>query len=1292
MSAKIAPTCFFVGGEAGTVLYADDMKHCHEVQSLSAAVDSMLYYEEKNRLVIITRSLLMIQLEVGSSGLITPIMKVKLSVAGDGSVVNVVWAGPGLLATSSGEKMLRFWDLAGDENYVLGLSTAGPSIAHNDRLTTIAFNPNKRVLTGGTRNGKVVMWKFVGFQGSASKKDKSGKPQKTSAANWEPMVPITMAGAIKNLSWGPSANLLAVSMPGHQHGPSILNETVLHRKLFEDTAAIQLTSERISIETSNGPVRTLDCGVRVKGLAMDSTHVVVWNGKKAEVFQHSSSTMQRVSTFPTVSTNMCICGESLYRTGAAQIEVCNLSGNVKDQIAFTEQEGEPVLLDLNGKFLVVGTANGRLKIFDVSRRVPTPIGTGGKFEETETGAPIGQMRSIRINADGTRVSILSEHVSGGQMKMTEPDSRLHVYNSDMDTVVNYEFGPTRYPVSHSWDPVEPKLLVCETLKLKTEVDSKEKISDKAPKIPPKSPTKEAASESKQSEEEITRVKQLAEERSAEKKKTDVATNDEVEITTLFATSDYGLLMQDSFELDANLEAILGLKVPRLYFMTKMTDETAAHATAASRLKSRVMRDFVGLETVDDATRAALLDFSYFLTVGNMDEAYKAVKLIKNPSVWENMAHMCVKTKRLDVAEVCLGNMGHARGARAVRESKKESEVEACVAMVAIQLGLLDDAVRLYKECGRFDLLNKLYQAAGQWDRALEIANEKDRIHLRTTHYQYAKHLESLGDTANAIKNYEKSETHRKEVPRLLFDAQYVDDLEGYINKVGDKELLKWWAQYCESNGYFDKASHFYQRAEDNLSLVRVACYGRDFTKAAEIVRETNSSAAAYHLARQHEGAGNVSEAITYFSRAGRYNHAIRLAKEHGLDTELMSFALQSTKAQMVDVAGYFEKKTENEKAVQLYQKGGEIAKALDLCFRAQLFDVLRTIADDLGADTSPETLGRCAEFFMDHGQYEKAAHLYVTAKRYDEALDLCMAHKINITEEMAERMTLAKTDDANHNAVRLALLEKLAKCCKKQGSFHLATKKYTQAGDKLKAMKCLLKSGDTEKVIFFAGVSRDQKIYTLAANYLQNLDWHNDPEIMKAIINFYTKAKEFERLSGFYDACAQVEIDEYRDYEKALGALKEAVKYKIKAKVQNKDEQLASLHQRIGLVELFVQARRLVKTDPAEMVKICHQLLDRPDVETAIRVGDGFALLIEFYYAQRNFEQAYRLIEKMRERHIILNPYLDQEMINTIYQAVGVAIEGEGGAADAAGDDVAEDDMEEEISEGEDENPAFKRK
>lgn len=57
------------------------------------------------------------------------------------------------------------------------------------------------------------------------------------------------------------------------------------------------------------------------------------------------------------------------------------------------------------------------------------------------------------------------------------------------------------------------------------------------------------------------------------------------------------------------------------------------------------------------------------------------------SVWENMAKMCVKSRRLDVASVCLGNMGHARGAKALRESLAEPELDAKVAMLAIQLGL-----------------------------------------------------------------------------------------------------------------------------------------------------------------------------------------------------------------------------------------------------------------------------------------------------------------------------------------------------------------------------------------------------------------------------------------------------------------------------------------------------------------------------------------------------------------------------------------------------------------------------
>ena len=54
----------------------------------------------------------------------------------------------------------------------------------------------------------------------------------------------------------------------------------------------------------------------------------------------------------------------------------------------------------------------------------------------------------------------------------------------------------------------------------------------------------------------------------------------------------------------------------------------------------------------------------------------------------------------------------------------------------------------------------------------------------------------------------------------------------------------------------------------------------------------------------------------------------------------------------------------------------------------------------------------------------------------------------------------------------------------------------------------------------------------------------------------------------------------------------------------------------------------------------------------AVRVGDVFALLVEFYHSQGNMQQAYVLIEKMQERKIIINPYLDTELVTTLSPAL----------------------------------------
>ena len=88
------------------------------------------------------------------------------------------------------------------------------------------------------------------------------------------------------------------------------------------------------------------------------------------------------------------------------------------------------------------------------------------------------------------------------------------------------------------------------------------------------------------------------------------------------------------------------------------------------------------------------------------------------------------------------------------------------------------------------------------------------------------------------------------------------------------------------------------------------------------------------------------------------------------------------------------------------------------------------------------------------------------------------------SEEMAEKLSTGDKFDANPPDEKVKVLNKIAEVSYQQGNYHLATKKWTQSGNRLQAMKSLLKSGDTEKIIFFANVSRQRDIYILAGEYI----------------------------------------------------------------------------------------------------------------------------------------------------------------------------------------------------------------
>lgn len=185
-------------------------------------------------------------------------------------------------------------------------------------------------------------------------------------------------------------------------------------------------------------------------------------------------------------------------------------------------------------------------------------------------------------------------------------------------------------------------------------------------------------------------------------KKQVFTNKTIE--KYFVTSDYGIKKQDSIQFEEGEETLLGSNVPYLFFWghkkskkdSDDEEEEKGEPKAGSFVILRkTMKDFAGLESVDDETKKAIMNFSFYLTCGNLDDAYNSVRTIQNISVWQVMAQMCIKNKRLDVAQVCLGNMRFARGAKAAREAEEEKEIEAKLGLISIQLNMIDEAKDLF---------------------------------------------------------------------------------------------------------------------------------------------------------------------------------------------------------------------------------------------------------------------------------------------------------------------------------------------------------------------------------------------------------------------------------------------------------------------------------------------------------------------------------------------------------------------------------------------------------------------
>ena len=140
---------------------------------------------------------------------------------------------------------------------------------------------------------------------------------------------------------------------------------------------------------------------------------MVWNGKLVKVFEmvvnsNSANMDQKIvkddkGNFACAAFSCAIYEQNIYTLEPTKVNIRTFQGTVKQSIQFTENEGDPFLVTINGTFMVVGTTQGIVKVYDLSRREAKSY--GGSINMKQQLPVFDSLKDLGISCDGNKVTM-----------------------------------------------------------------------------------------------------------------------------------------------------------------------------------------------------------------------------------------------------------------------------------------------------------------------------------------------------------------------------------------------------------------------------------------------------------------------------------------------------------------------------------------------------------------------------------------------------------------------------------------------------------------------------------------------------------------------------------------------------------------------------------------------------------------------------------------------------------------------------------------------------------------------
>eukprot|EP00981_Chlorochromonas_danica_P002590 scaffold504_cov189-Ochromonas_danica.AAC.25 len=101
---------------------------------------------------------------------------------------------------------------------------------------------------------------------------------------------------------------------------------------------------------------------------------------------------------------------------------------------------------------------------------------------------------------------------------------------------------------------------------------------------------------------------------------------------------------------------------------------------------------------------------------------------------------------------------------------------------------------------------------------------------------------------------------------------------------------------------------------------------------------------------------------------------------------------------------------------------------------------------------------------------------------------------------------------------------------------------------------------------------------------------------------------------------------------------------------------MASIYEsRMMKINKFLEAKQSMANNGTTLITICEALLQDPEIDEAVRLGDVFAMLIEYNVQRRQYREAYDYLQEMQNRKVNVGHYLDQAVIEEVFKGAGVS-------------------------------------